>query len=295
MHPALQFTMEEESNKTLAFLDVLVERKDNSFVTSVYRKPTFTGQYVPWNSFCPERRKTNIIDCLVRRARMICSPSKIDEELTTIKSVFLNLGYPEHIVRRTIGRQMQAPLMPVFGPKKCSAYLRLPYIGPVSSRFEKLLCRHVENTYPTVKLRVIFLTRTPLSGCVKDSSPIHDNNNVIYHYKCHCESVYIGRTTQRFHRRRDQHVPPRLRRWMKGDMKNPPNIAESSLTAIGKHLIDNSTCARNFSDDRFTFISRGRNVYHLSILESIYITTRAPILCRQKEFVYKLGLCKMLT
>ncbi len=295
MHPALQFTMEEENSKALAFLDVLVEREERAFITSIYRKPTFTGQYVPWNSFCPVQRKTNIIDCLARRARMICSPQKLDEEIKIITSMFIDLGYPDHIIRRSIDRQMKTSLLPTFGPNKCPAYLRLPYIGPISSRFEKSLKRAVGNTYSTVNLRVIFQTRTPLNGCAKDPSPIQEKNNVIYHYKCHCDSAYIGRTTQRFHRRRDQHVPPRLRTWMTGDMKVPPNVAKSSLTAIGQHLVNNVECARNYNDDRFTFISRGRNLYHLSILESIYITTKSPILCRQKEFVYKLVLCKMLT
>ena len=43
---SLSFTMEEESNGQLPFLDVLVERGDSSFLTSIYRKPTFTGLYL---------------------------------------------------------------------------------------------------------------------------------------------------------------------------------------------------------------------------------------------------------
>ena len=43
LHSSLSFTMEEESNGQLPFLDVLVERGDSSFFISVYRKPTFTG------------------------------------------------------------------------------------------------------------------------------------------------------------------------------------------------------------------------------------------------------------
>ena len=35
--------MECEDGDSLAFLDWPVHRKDNKFVTSVYRKPTFTG------------------------------------------------------------------------------------------------------------------------------------------------------------------------------------------------------------------------------------------------------------
>ena len=44
LHPSLRFTFEKECNRTLPFLDVLVEKNDHEFVTSIYRKPTFTGQ-----------------------------------------------------------------------------------------------------------------------------------------------------------------------------------------------------------------------------------------------------------
>ena len=46
LHSSLTFTIEEENNGQLPFLDVLVERRDSSFLTSVYRKPTFTGLYL---------------------------------------------------------------------------------------------------------------------------------------------------------------------------------------------------------------------------------------------------------
>ena len=38
LHSSLSFTMEEENNNKLPFLDVLVERSDFSFLTSVYKK-----------------------------------------------------------------------------------------------------------------------------------------------------------------------------------------------------------------------------------------------------------------
>ena len=60
VHSALSFTCEAEVDSKLPFLDVLVEKNDNSFLTSVYRKSTFTGDYVSWGSFNPTRRKTNL-------------------------------------------------------------------------------------------------------------------------------------------------------------------------------------------------------------------------------------------
>ena len=51
------FTHENEINKSLLFLDVLVEKSKKKFNTLVYRKPTFTGQYTCWDSFGPKKRK----------------------------------------------------------------------------------------------------------------------------------------------------------------------------------------------------------------------------------------------
>ena len=59
LHPSLRFTIKKESNLALPFLDVLVEKSPFKFITSIYRKPTFIGQYLRWNSFSPRKRKTN--------------------------------------------------------------------------------------------------------------------------------------------------------------------------------------------------------------------------------------------
>ena len=46
LHPSLRFTFEKECDNCLIFIDVLVEKYDTEFIISVYRKPTFTGQYL---------------------------------------------------------------------------------------------------------------------------------------------------------------------------------------------------------------------------------------------------------
>ena len=61
LHTSFKFTSEKEVNQSLPFLDVLVTKSTNNFTTSVYRKATFTGEYIRWNSFGPKIRKTNLI------------------------------------------------------------------------------------------------------------------------------------------------------------------------------------------------------------------------------------------
>ena len=81
LHPPFRFTFEIESNLSLPFLDVLVEKSPSKIITSIYRKPTFTGQYLRWNSFSPRKRKTNLILILTHRALAICSPERLPSEL----------------------------------------------------------------------------------------------------------------------------------------------------------------------------------------------------------------------
>ena len=50
-HPNMNFTFEQEKNGKFSFLDVEVSRDGNTFVTSVYREPTFSGVYTHFDSF----------------------------------------------------------------------------------------------------------------------------------------------------------------------------------------------------------------------------------------------------
>ena len=292
LHPSLDFTMEAEKDLKLPFLDVLVERRRRSFTTAVYRKSTFSGEYIHWHSFAPTKRKINIVSCLATRAVRICSPSKIDDEVANILRMFSNLCYPEHMVRRAINRVIQASkTSTVTEPKKNPAYLRLPYLGPVMSRYDRTLKAAVGKVFPSTSLRIIYSTRTLHSGIVKDSAPLHDTSRVIYKFRCHCNQEYIGRTHRRFHIRRDEHITDPIRGFIAGTA----DITDTDMkTAIGEHLKDNKVCALKYQDSMFTFIARGRNDLHLKILESLFIQTKRPVLCRKKEDVYSSKLFKML-
>ena len=102
LHPSLRFTVEKEKDGVLPLLDVKIEKSSNEFLTSVYRKPAFTGLYTNLNSFEPTKRKTNLVDTLVHRALKICSKSKLQEELNQIRSILQQNGYPEIVINSSI-------------------------------------------------------------------------------------------------------------------------------------------------------------------------------------------------
>ena len=90
--------------------------------------------------------------------------------------------------------------------KKCPVYLRLPYLGIEAKFLENRVKHTISSTFGAVNLLISHFTRKPLNGVFNDVTPDPILNNVIYQFKCNCESVHIERTSQRFYLRRDQHV-----------------------------------------------------------------------------------------
>lgn len=86
LHPSLRFTMEKKKDCSLFFLDVLIQRSDNMFLTSVYCKPTFIVLYTDWKCSVARSRKINLINTLVHCALMVTSRVKLEKELYNIFS-----------------------------------------------------------------------------------------------------------------------------------------------------------------------------------------------------------------
>nr|VZI45357.1 unnamed protein product [Spirometra erinaceieuropaei] len=75
--PDIQFTMEEEENNQLAFLDVLVCRKDcGGLKTKVFRKATNKMQALNFNSNHPISHKRSCVWTFYRRIETHCSGSE---------------------------------------------------------------------------------------------------------------------------------------------------------------------------------------------------------------------------
>ena len=159
--------------------------------------------------------------------------------------------------------------LPSFGPHPCPVYLRLPYIGENSIGLAKQASLAIKSTFNSVSSCVVYNTNRPLNWIVKDATPTHDLNNVVCIFKCHCGNCYIGWTSQRFHVRQEQHVTKKLKKFIYNDDVKP----KGEKSSIYEHLLNNPICAENYLDSTFEILSRARNTYHLSVLESLSIRT----------------------
>ena len=123
----------------------------------------------------------------------------------------------------------------------------------------------------------------------KDVLPAIQKSFVIYEYKCHCDSRYVGRTSQRLQDCIKQHVPQWLRQQLTRPRRSQPHRSCKRTdtkpdcdSAIGQHLLDNDRCALNYDDKRFSILAAARSSFHLNLLDATYIKTRRPVLCRQR-------------
>ena len=88
LHQNIKFTMEEESNGELAFLDTLLKRNNGEISVLVYRKPTHTYQYLHYSSHHQTSCKESVVSSLFNRAySVITNKDDLHKENARIKQV----------------------------------------------------------------------------------------------------------------------------------------------------------------------------------------------------------------
>ena len=60
-HPNTKFTSEIEENNSISFLNIKINKDNNRFLTSAYRKPTFSGVITNFDSYIPLSYKSGLI------------------------------------------------------------------------------------------------------------------------------------------------------------------------------------------------------------------------------------------
>ena len=102
-HPNIKFTSEIEENNSIFFLDIKINRGNNRFLISVYRKPTFSGVFTNFDSYIPLSYKSGLISSLLYRAFKLCSNFEIfHQEIIFLKDTFKRNGYPSNFIDKCV-------------------------------------------------------------------------------------------------------------------------------------------------------------------------------------------------
>ena len=94
-HQNINATIEQENIGSVSFLDVKICCKNGKCVTSVYRKPTFSGVLTNYESFIPKYQKRGLAHTLLHRSFSTCCDFKTFHfEIDHLKTILIKNNYP---------------------------------------------------------------------------------------------------------------------------------------------------------------------------------------------------------
>ena len=276
-HKNIKFTCEIEKNKKIAFLDVHVNRRQSGFITTIYRKPTFTGVYLHWKSLTALIYKINLIKCLLDRAWKICSNHELfHQEILHLKEVLRKNDYPSSVIDKQIEKFLNKKFISphdksktVESTPKKKIYLVLPYFNDKMDDFKRRLTDLVYKHYPNVDFRLMFTPPTSISNLFsfKDKTPFGLQSLVVYKIGCkNCSDFYIGKTARCLVRRIEEHK--------KG------LGTDDYKSALYKHSIDHG---HSIDYDNVEILDKASNDKKLLLKEMLYINKLNPTLNKQKN------------
>ena len=167
-------------------------------------------------------------------------------------------SYRKNVINAQVTKKIaQFSTLKRFGPEKCPAYLKVPWIGKPPQTWKKVKTA-VESCYGSVCTRLVFMSKRMLPVARKDVPPTIQKSFVMYEYKYHCDSRYVGQIFQRLQNRIKQHVSQWLRQQLTSPRRSKPhrsckrtNAKPDCNSAIGQHFLENDQCVLNNDNKRF--------------------------------------------
>ena len=119
-----------------------------------------------------------------------------------------------------------------FGPERCPVYLKLPWIGNFSSKFQNQISKAITSCHYAVNPRVVYNTRVMLPSAKIDCVPTTQQRCVVYEFSCRCEARYVVRTTQRLADRIKHHGTTSIRKRSNTIREHPPRTCTKNNSKI---------------------------------------------------------------
>ena len=105
-HTKLQFTIEEELNKTINFLDVsIIKNEENIIITNWYQKKTFSGRILHFESNHPTHQKIAMVYNLTDRALILSDKTFHKNNLKLVRLILCANKYPMDFILKYINKR----------------------------------------------------------------------------------------------------------------------------------------------------------------------------------------------
>ena len=99
----MKLSIGTETNASLSFLDVKIFRENDKFVTSVFRKETFSGVYTNIIHSIPREYNFGLVHTLLNRCFNLSSESlKFHRQVDKLKKMLSKNAYPQKFIDKCI-------------------------------------------------------------------------------------------------------------------------------------------------------------------------------------------------
>ena len=154
-HSNIKFTIEKQTNHSIAFLDVFISGINNQNLTlQTYHKLTYTGLLLNFKSFASFSYKISLIKCLIDRSFKICNNwNSFHNDIENIKSNLIKNAYPPSLIDKVIKMYLDYKFSSNQSQLKDTPdvhYFKLTYIGNLSHHIKKKLsklCKEFQSYY----------------------------------------------------------------------------------------------------------------------------------------------------
>jgi hypothetical protein len=213
----LKFTIEEEEENRINFLDITITRGKHCFVYDIYRKPTATDIIIPRESCHPHEHKLSAIRYLRNRHETypIAEQNK-QKEKDIIEHVLRNNNYSPTTLNTRTHRNVGQDEHP-----QQQKWAKFTYQGTET--------RFVTKLFQKAGLKIAYTTRHTTGQLLTHNNGNRCNKyegNGVYQLAClDCNRHYVGQTGRSFRTRYKEHA----RDYQDGTQKSQ----------YAKHLFDN--------------------------------------------------------
>ena len=162
-HKNIKFTFKTEDSNSFSFLDMKITRKHKRFVTSIFRKATFSGVFINYDSFIFYTNKIGLVHTLLFRFFKVCSSMEnFHIEVEYLRSIFKCNNYPVNIIDQCIKKfldKFYVPKQMVPTALKRELLVVLSFLGKFSLNLRKRLYKSVSKPLLQCNIKVIFQSK----------------------------------------------------------------------------------------------------------------------------------------
>ena len=199
----LQFTLENENENKLKFLDMMLTRKNDRLEMS-WQPKHLDGRYLDYSSESPFRHKCNTVIALVDRAIKLSDGQNRPQAIKIAKKLLQTNNYPAWFVNKLTKQRVHKHYNSLSStPKPPTRYASTTYVPGLSEKLGKILRKH--------DISLAFKPKTKMKNTIfsklKDPIAPGKQTNVVYSIPCGTDDgkVYIGQTGRRLEVRLTEH------------------------------------------------------------------------------------------